>query len=56
MLYSFYCLFLGIALLPLKKVLFLPVIEYKILLADFFSFYQVALSFLKQRQGNGFYN
>lgn len=34
--YSFYCLFLGIVLLPLKKVLHLPVVEYKFLLADFF--------------------
>lgn len=35
-LYSFYCLLIGIVLLPLKKVLFLPIVEYKILLADFF--------------------
>ncbi|SHJ29196.1 O-antigen ligase family protein [Halodesulfovibrio aestuarii] len=36
MTYSFYCLFLGVVLLPLKKVLFLPMVEHKLLLADLF--------------------
>lgn len=35
---GFYCLLIGIALLPLKKVLFLPIIGYKMILSDIFFF------------------